>query len=66
MIEYAIFKLCRPPEYWDGPYKTLTKAKAEMAKSYANDHEEGQDFAIFKIITTKVKTKWVTRKRKKS
>lgn len=65
MIEYAIYKMCRPnPEYWDGGYKTLTEARAEFKAKYANDPEEPQDFAIFKIITTRVKTKWVTKRSK--
>jgi hypothetical protein len=64
MIEYAIFKMYRTPEYWDGPYKTLKAALADFKKSYANAPEQSQDFAIFKIITTKVKTKWVTKKSK--
>lgn len=62
---YAIYKMYRPdPEYWDGPYKTLKAALADFKKSYTNPATEPQDFAIFKIITTRVKTKWVTRKSK--
>jgi hypothetical protein len=64
VIEYAIYKLSRPLEYWDGPYKTLKAALLEFKKNYANAPKQSQDFAIFQIITTKVKTKWVTKKSK--
>jgi len=65
MIEYAIYKLYRnSPEYWDGPYKTLKAALVEFKKNYTNPATEPQYFAIFKIVITRVKTKWVTRKSK--
>jgi len=59
-IEYAIFKMYRDPEYWDGPYKTMKKAVADYQKKYAN-REEPQDFRIFKLTRTRMQ--W-PRKRK--
>ena len=59
-VEYAIFKMYRDPEYWDGPYNTWEKAVADYQKKYAN-REEPQDFRIFKITTKRMQ--W-PRKRK--
>ncbi len=64
MIEYAIYKMYKPPSYWDGPFKTLAAARKAFATTYSNDPEEPQDFAIFKVTTTKVNHKWVKRKSK--
>jgi hypothetical protein len=60
-VEYVIFKLYRTPEYWDGPYKVLARAKDEFEKHYANPPRKPQDFGIFKITTTRIQ--W-PRKRK--
>lgn len=59
VIEYAIGKMYKKsPEFWEGPYKTLKAALGDFKKMYANPPHVSQDFEIFKITTTKVKTKW--------
>lgn len=62
MIEYNIYKMYTPKEFWAGPFKTLKAAQEEFEKTYSNDPEQPQDFAIFKTITTRVSNKWLRRK----
>jgi hypothetical protein len=62
MIEYNIYKMSTPKEFWDGPFKTLKAAWKEFEEKYANEPGQPQDFAIFKTITTRVSNKWVRRK----
>jgi len=54
--EYAIYKMFRDPEYWDGPFKTLKKARVAYRKKYVNDAGP-QDFQIYKIVLTPLRVK---------
>lgn len=54
--EYAIYKMYRDPEYWDGPFKTLAKALAVYRKKYPNQAGP-QDFQIYKIVLTPLRAK---------
>jgi hypothetical protein len=65
VIEYAIYKLYEPePEYWDGPFKTLARAREVYVEQYNPDPGDASVFAIFKITTTKVPAQCPKRKSK--